>query len=111
MSDSRALDAALSIIYEADDRAGATFDSAVVFPEGTERWFVKDASWADHLNVEITTTGLRAPLKLPQAGVHTPTTGSRGADWATVTNQWKSLLQQDAGTGHSVGFLAARTPC
>jgi len=46
-------------------------DSAVVFPGGTDRWYVKDVSWADALGAEVTITGPRVVLhNVPAATLH-----------------------------------------
>ena len=37
-------------------------DSAVVFPGGTDRWYVKDVSWANDVGADVTITGPRVVL-------------------------------------------------
>jgi hypothetical protein len=37
-------------------------DSAVIFPRGTDRWYVKDVSWAEDLGADVTITGPRVVL-------------------------------------------------
>ena len=37
-------------------------DSAVVFPGGTDRWYVKDVSWANDVGADVTITSPRVVL-------------------------------------------------